>query len=179
MKAAIKFLILIIVALFAFGSFLCASNGSSLKRQSNPKAQGIDSLEDRADASFSEESYNRKIAQYQKALDEERKKNKQLEESIQRLEKENASLKKIVSETLNLRLSSTISLEGIESEIRIKLDECEQIVPKILSEDDIAFVKDMTSDEPAISKRIMDYHAFVKNLKGKRIIILEDKSRED
>lgn len=167
-----KYHIVGVISFLALGSFLYASGIRGMfESPSQSSKREVDPSDGKKRASFGNTIDDPTKQQQQRLLDEEREKNKQLEG-------EKAELIKRLSEILGLHLRTNQSVKEIITDIQIRLNDGEH-VPKLLTEDEISFVEDMTSDEPNISKRITQYHIFIKSLKGKRIIILEDNNRED
>lgn len=112
--------------------------------------------------------------QLRKELEKEREHNRQLLRENHQLKESLETIRKCLSEFLQIHISQNPSTSEINSEIRIKLDNQEP-VPNILSEDDFEYVKEMLSDDPKIVKSVERYHHFIQQLKKKKIIILEDK----
>lgn len=111
--------------------------------------------------------------QLQRELEKEKEENRKLLKENFQIKKTVESIIKCLSDTLQVHLSQTPSTEEINAEIRIRLNNHEPI-PKTLSIDDFEYVKEMLSDDPSIIKTIEQYHAFISQLKGKRIIIIEE-----
>ena len=111
--------------------------------------------------------------QLQRELEKEKEENKKLLKENFQIKKTVETIIKCLSDTLQVHLSQTPSTEEINAEIRIRLNNHEPI-PKTLSIDDFEYVKEMLSDDPSIIKTIEQYHAFISQLKGKRIIIIEE-----
>lgn len=68
--------------------------------------------------------------------------------------------------------TSTLSMEGLVSEIKIKLDETTKYHGKVLSEEELKVLSINLSDDPAILNTVKEYNSFVRKLNGKKIIVL-------
>lgn len=68
--------------------------------------------------------------------------------------------------------SSTLSIEGLVSEIRIKLDETTKYHGKVLSEEEMKVLSICLSDDLEILKTVKEYNNFVRKLNNKKIIVL-------
>jgi hypothetical protein len=68
--------------------------------------------------------------------------------------------------------TSTLSMEGLVSEIKIKLDETTKYHGKVLSEEEMKVLSINLSDDPAILNTVKEYNSFVRKLNGKKIIVL-------
>lgn len=67
---------------------------------------------------------------------------------------------------------NSLSAIGLISEIRIKLGNSSGYYGRYLSDKDMTTLKNLLADEPQMEKIIQDYDSFIKQNKGKRIIIL-------
>ena len=67
---------------------------------------------------------------------------------------------------------NSLSAIGLISEIRIKLGNPSGYYGRYLSDKDMTSLKNLLADEPQMEKIIQDYDSFIKQNKGKRIIIL-------
>ena len=68
--------------------------------------------------------------------------------------------------------TSTLSMEGLVSEIKIKLDETTKYHGKVLSEEEMKVLSINLSDDPTILNTVKEYNSFVRKLNGKKIIVL-------
>lgn len=68
--------------------------------------------------------------------------------------------------------TSTLSMNGLVSEIKIKLDETTKYHGKVLSEEEMKVLSINLSDDPAILNTVKEYNNFVRKLNGKKIIVL-------
>lgn len=136
-----------------------SSKESSLK-------QTVSKSPNNAYSSFSKE-------QLQRELEKEKEENRKLLKENFQIKKTVETIIKCLSDTLQIHLSQNPSEQEINAEIRIRLSNHEPI-PKTLSKDDLEYTKEMLSDDPSIVKTIEQYHAFISQLKGKRIIIIEE-----
>ena len=68
--------------------------------------------------------------------------------------------------------TSTLSMNGLVSEIKIKLDETTKYHGKVLSEEEMKVLSINLSDDPAIFNTVKEYNNFVRKLNGKKIIVL-------
>lgn len=68
--------------------------------------------------------------------------------------------------------TSTLSMNGLVSEIKIKLDETTKYHGKVLSEEEMKVLSINLSDDPAILNTVKEYNSFVRKLNGKKIIVL-------
>ena len=67
---------------------------------------------------------------------------------------------------------NSLSATGLISEIKIKLGNSSGYYGRFLSDNDLAKLKDLLADEPQLEKVIRDYDSFMKQNKGKRIVVL-------
>ena len=68
--------------------------------------------------------------------------------------------------------TSELSMDGLVSEIKIKLDETIKYHGKVLSEEEMNVLGACLSYEPAILNTVKEYNNFVRKLDGKKIIVL-------
>lgn len=68
--------------------------------------------------------------------------------------------------------TSALSMDGLVSEIKIKLDETTKYHGKVLSEEEMKVLSINLSDDPAILNTVKEYNSFVRKLNGKKIIVL-------
>ncbi len=68
--------------------------------------------------------------------------------------------------------TSALSMEGLISEMKIKLDESIKYHGKILSEEDMKVVGIDMSDDPALLETVREYNSFIQKLNGKKILVL-------
>ena len=64
------------------------------------------------------------------------------------------------------------SAAGLISEIKIKLDNSSGYYGRFLSDKDLALLKDLLADEPQLEKIVRDYDSYLKQNKGKSVLIL-------
>ena len=67
---------------------------------------------------------------------------------------------------------NSLSATGLISEIKIKLSNSSGYYGRFLSDKDLANLKDLLADEPQLEKIIRDYDSYLKQSKGKRVLIL-------
>lgn len=92
-------------------------------------------------------------------------------------EKENIDLSELRELAIMLGISeektSTLSMDGLVSEMKIKLDESTiKYSGKNLSEEDMRVVGIDLSDDPALLETVKEYNNFIRKLNGKKIIVL-------
>lgn len=68
--------------------------------------------------------------------------------------------------------TSALSMNGLVSEIKIKLDETTKYHGNVLSEEEMKVLGVCLCKEPAILNTVKEYNSFVLKLNGKKIIVL-------
>ena len=68
--------------------------------------------------------------------------------------------------------ASMLSMDGLVSEMKIKIDDSTKYYGKILSEEEIKILSINLSDDPKILETVKEYNIFIKKLNGKKFIII-------
>lgn len=68
--------------------------------------------------------------------------------------------------------ASMLSMDGLISEIKIKIEDSTKYHGKILSEEDFKILRINLSDDPKILETVKEYNSFINKLNGKKFIVL-------
>ena len=68
--------------------------------------------------------------------------------------------------------TSALSMEGLISEMKIKVDDSTKYHGKILSDEEFKILSINLSDDPKILEIVKEYNIFINKINGKKIIVL-------
>ena len=68
--------------------------------------------------------------------------------------------------------TSMLSMDGLISEMKIKIDDSTKYHGKILSEEEIKILNINLTDDPKILETVKEYNIFINKLNGKKFIVL-------